>query len=343
MHDWLSWNINLGRWAGMRVRLHVLFLVLTIVVLHQGSRSGDPSLTWYAPLGTAILLASVLLHELGHAYAARRLGGSADQIMLWPLGGLIAAGGVRDVQSELVVALAGPLVNWIVCLLTIPLVIMAGGTDLAGLFNPLSPPSPAGNVDWNLGVALVFWVNWVLAGINLLPAYPMDGARILRSLLRPTFGYRASYAKTARFAKFTAVVLFVFAFLVHNSYPTAWIPLAMLAIILFFSAKEEGEKLRHEDMDDELFGYDFSQGYTSLERTLDPPARSRSRPGALRRWLERRRRTRLLRKREVETAEDHRLDEVLARLHEFGPDGLSAEDHALLKRVGSRYRSRQRR
>ena len=102
MHDWLSWNINLGRWAGLRVRLHVLFLVLVIVVLHLASRSGDPDLTWYALIGTAILLASVLLHELGHAYAARRLGGRADQIMLWPLGGLIPAGGVRDWQSELV-------------------------------------------------------------------------------------------------------------------------------------------------------------------------------------------------------------------------------------------------
>lgn len=340
MHDWLSWSIPLGRWGGLRVRLHVLFVVLALVVLHLAGRSGDSNSTRYALIGLGILLASVLLHELGHAYAARRLGGGADQIMLWPLGGLIPAGGVHDVQSELVVALAGPLVNWIVCLVTIPMVIMSGWADLGGLFNPLSPPSPADGLDWNLCVALVFWMNWVLAGINLLPAYPMDGIRILRSLLRPTFGYRASCAKTARLAKFTALALFIFALLVYTSYPSAWIPLALLAIFLFFSAKEEDEKLRHEDMDDELFGYDFSQGYTSLERTLDPPVHSR--PGPLRRWLERRRKTKLRRKHEVESEEDSRVDGVLARLHDKGLDGLSSEDLALLKRVGSRYKSRQR-
>ena len=340
MQDWLNWNISLGRWFGLQVRVHALFLALGIAVLPMASGTGDPSWPWYALCALGVLFVSVLAHELAHVYAARRLGGSADRILLWPLGGLIAPSGVHEGPRELVVALAGPAMNWLICLFTIPILLAMGVRDPGGLFNPLSPPLPTETFNWNLALSLTFWINWVLAGFNLLPAFPMDGAKFLRGLLRPTYGYHASRIKAARFSMFTAIALFVFACLVYRSYHNAWAPVALLSIVLFFSSREEASKRRHDEMDDELFGYDFSQGYTSLERALEAPV-PRPRPGPLRRWINRRRATRLRRKRELEADEDRRVDAVLVRLHEQGIDGLSAEERSLLLRVSSRYQKRQ--
>ncbi|HQU43597.1 MAG: hypothetical protein B7Z73_14820, partial [Planctomycetia bacterium 21-64-5] len=99
------------------------------------------------------------------------------------------------------------------------------------------------------------------------------------------------------------------------------------------------DRLNDSETDDALFGYDFSQGYTSLEKT----AQSRKAPpGPVKKWLDERRAKRLQRQQQVEAEEDRRVDDVLARLHELGKHGLSEEDRALLNRVSARYRNRNR-
>ena len=120
----------------------------------------------------------------------------------------------------------------------------------------------------------------------------------------------------------------------------AWLPLVTLSLYLYFHASWQWKGAGDEEGDDELFGYDFSQGYTSLERTFHTPPRKS--PGLLRQWLDSRREARLARQQRTEEEDDRRVDEVLARLHEVGRDGLSDDDRALLDRVSARYRNRQR-
>ena len=96
----------------------------------------------------------------------------------------------------------------------------------------------------------------------------------------------------------------------------------------FLHALQEAARLEEADWDEGLFNYDFSQGYTSLERGSDTP-----RPrGTLRRWLQNRRELRRRRRLTQEQEEERQVDEILLRLHEAGMDGLSAKERALLNR-----------
>ena len=337
MRDLLSWNLSLGRWRGVHVRLHVFFLLFAIVTLHFSLRE---DMLVYGATALGLLLVSVAAHELGHVVAARRIGGNAEQILLWPFGGLAHVNVSQEPQHELLTALAGPLVNAALCLLMAP-VIVAATPDSALLLNPLAPPVPMSADSFGAldVLRLAFWINWVLMLLNLLPAFPLDGGRALRALLWDKFGFRTAVQLVARAAKTTAVLLFVVAWLVHEPYPHTPLPLAILGIFLYFAAKQETERLTDNDAGDPLFQYDFSQGYTSLE----PSAPTRApEPGPLRRWLDRRREERELRRQQIEQDEERRVDEVLARLHDQGRDALSPDDRALLDRVSARYRNRQR-
>ena len=340
MRDLLGWNLSLGRWAGIRVRLHVFFVLLVVFVINFAWLDGRGDFLQYVAASLLILFVSVLAHELGHCYAARRLGGRVDQIVLWPLGGLAQQHVGHHPREELIAASAGPLVNLAICLLSaLPLALVEPWPAIAGLLNPLQAPLWSEGLSWRGALSQTFWFNWLLLLVNLLPAVPLDGGRILRALLWQKIGYRSAVQQVARVAQVMAVAIWIAAWWVHVDYPYAPLPLALLGVLLFFSAKQEAER-QDRDSEDALFGYDFSQGYTSLEKQFDSPSRKRS-PGPVRQWLQGRREARLLRQQQVEQEDDRRVDDVLARLHETGRDSLSEEDRALLDRVSARYRNRQ--
>jgi Zn-dependent protease len=349
MGDFSSWSLNLGQWRGVRVRLHASFLLFGVLVLYVCTRASVA-----APLSLsfgllAILLVSVLIHELGHAYAAFRVGGSVDQVVLGPLGGLAAPHVPHEPLLELVTALAGPAASLLVCLLTAPVLsVFFAESPGSILFNPLEPTT-----DLTTGPGLVvvtlkltLWVNWLLALVNLLPAFPFDGGRALRALFWRAFDFRTSVLIVAYYAKLVAIGLAIIAFWKYKEILTpvagsllpAGIPMLILAILLYFSAQQESNRLEQSEADESLDAYDFSQGYTSLERTFEPPHRG---PGPLRRWLAHRRETRRVRELQQEREEEAQFDIILARIHEIGMEGLSAPERALLERVSARYRNRQ--
>ncbi|HWA99442.1 MAG TPA: site-2 protease family protein [Pirellulales bacterium] len=339
MRDLLSWNVPLGRWAGVQVRLHVLFLLFALFALNFSWRE---DLIAYGGICLAVLFASALLHELGHCIAARKIGGTADQVLLWPLGGLSHINVSQDPQIELITALAGPMINLFIGVAMAPAVMLLKGPEsLAAALNPLVPPVPAGAAALTVGdvAECTLWINWILALANALPAFPLDGGRALRAVLWPRYGYRTAVLLVVRAAKLTALALCIVAWLVRAEYDFAPLPLILLAVFLYFAAKQEAERLQDSDPGDGSFGYDFSQGYTSLERQFQPPQRE---PGFIRRWLEQRREQRAMRRQLIEQEEERRVDEVLARLHLHGRDGLSPEDRSLLDRVSARYRNRMR-
>jgi Zn-dependent protease len=338
MRDLLSWNLSLGRWAGVHVRLHVFFLLFALFALHFGARE---QLLGYTCLGLLILLASAVAHEFGHCVAAWKVGGAADQVLIWPLGGLTHVNVSQEPQNELVTSMAGPLVNICICMLLAPVLVLFQYENVLSLLNPLEPPIPAtGKITWITAAALAFWCNWLLALVNFLPAFPLDGGRALRAMLWRPYGFRIAVEVVVRSAKLVALVLWVVSLLVWETYPFASLPLAIFGLFLFFSAKQEAERLHEQDSGDGLFGYDFSQGYTSLEKHYQ--SQSRRSPGPLRKWLDARRAARLERQHQIEVEEERRVDEILARLQETGMEGLSDEERALLDRVSARYRNRLR-
>jgi Zn-dependent protease len=163
----MSWK--LGRVAGIDVYLHPTFLFVLAF----------PQVTGHGVFGLAVVLASfgcVLLHELGHALMARRFGISTEDITLYPIGGVARLSRMpRSPGAELLIALAGPAVN---------LAIAAGllGFGLLGAVGPWWESMPTSFVS-NL-----LLVNLVLALFNLIPAFPMDGGRVLRALLSAPLG-----------------------------------------------------------------------------------------------------------------------------------------------------------
>ncbi|HET6882742.1 MAG TPA: site-2 protease family protein [Pirellulales bacterium] len=340
MRDLLSWNISLGRWGGVQLRLHVFFVLFALVALLLVPSGANQKLFWETTAVLGIFLVSVLLHEIGHTLAAWRVGGSVDQIVLWPLGGLTQVNLSHDPQSEWIIAITGPLVNVGICLLT-TLVLVAERFNPVDLLNPLLPPVEPAGLTWLNACQWLLWINWLLFLVNCLPALPFDGGRALRALLWMHHDFRQGVVLAARVAQVVALLLWVVAVFIHRSgaYSFAALPFVLVGILLFFSAKQEIDRLNEAESDDALFGYDFSQGYTSLEKAA--PSRKPA-MSPVRKWLDDRRTRRLERQRQLEAEEERRVDEVLARLHDLGMHGLSEDERALLNRVSARYRSRHR-
>jgi Zn-dependent protease len=340
MRDHVSWSLGLYRGRNLAVRAHASFLGLAVVAISFAAY--DPRVgVGYGALALVVLFLSILAHELGHFLAASRSGSAGDQIVILPVGGLAQSNLLQDSQQELVNSLAGPAVNVVIWLLAGPLVMLAGGS-LLGLLNPLRPIELFDGPIWAVSVKLVYWINWLLLLANALPAAPLDGVRIYRALLWPACDYRNAVTIVARAAQLLAIGFCLAGWFGQDWLDTATVPAmapcGLLALFLFFSARQDLARLEDPELDDDLFSYDFSQGYTSLESGADRPRR---RAGGLRGWLERRRRERQQRQLEVERDEERQVDDILARLHEIGIDSVTPKERALLERVSARFRNRQ--
>jgi len=220
----LGWSLHLGRWLGIDVYLHFTFLLLLAFI---GVAHGLAGRSMEAALGGVLFFAGlfvcVLLHEYGHALAARRYGVGTRDITLLPIGGVARLERMPDKPwQEFVVALAGPAVN---------VVIAAGlflGLHLAGAWQPLGTLTPtSGNLLDRLLVANVFLVLF-----NLLPAFPMDGGRVLRSVL----AMRLPHVLATRIAARTGQVMAVgFGFTGLFSNPM----LLLIALFVWIGASQE--------------------------------------------------------------------------------------------------------
>jgi len=339
MRETGPWTVSLGRYSGLDVRLHASLLVCAVLTVFLCSQTDVPGVAQYSLLALGILLVSVLLHELGHLVAALRLGGRSERLVLGPLGGLELPSVPAEPRREVIVALAGPAVNLFVMMLVAPPLVMAR-VDLSDLLlSPLDPRDLFAGESWLVGLRLTCWINCLLL-LNLFPAFPLDGGYALAAVLRPVFGGRAAVLIVGSSAMLAAIGLLVMAILLpHDArLVPSWLPLSLFAIFLFFSGKQHIESWRPPPSDDTLLGYDFSEGYTSLERSGE--TRNPSTASLLSRWVEQRRANRRRRLEQIEAEEERRCDEVLARLNDVGIDSLSADERALLDRVSKRYRER---
>jgi len=218
----MRWSFRIGTLAGIEVRLHVTFLLFVgWVALSQGLLAGQVG---QALGGVAVLLlifGCVLLHELGHALAARRYGIRTRDIVLLPIGGLARLLRMPEKpQQEIVVAIAGPLVN--VAIAGVLLMVLGGLGQLPDLQTLKLGP-----------LETLLWVNIMMVAFNLIPAFPMDGGRVLRALL----ALRLPYPRATRIAAIVGqaiALLFGVAGLIAN-YPM----LLFVALFVFLAAGEE--------------------------------------------------------------------------------------------------------
>jgi Zn-dependent protease/CBS domain-containing protein len=232
-----SWSIPIGRLFGVDVRIHLTFFILPIFIVwtdyvaHKDSATGPRDLVI-----VGIILACVAAHECGHMFAARRVGLIPKAVILLPLTGVAlydeprtekpqAAGLVW--QREVRLALIGPLVSLALACLAAAVVTASGrGVELWKW--PFLQAT-------NLPKSLV-WANLYLAIFNLMPAYPLDGGRILRAFLSRTLDASTATRRAVSISNAIAMVL-----MLAGLFSDSW--LTMVGVIVFSAAQLEERAL----------------------------------------------------------------------------------------------------
>ena len=236
----------LGRVLGIRIGINWSWLIVAVLITWTLAAavfpSENPGLSdgAYVAMGVvaaALFFASILLHELGHAVQARRDRVEIEGITLWVFGGVAKfTGRIPSAGAELRIALAGPLVSLVLGLL------FSGVAMVAGL-----PQSVDGVAAW-LG-----YINLVLLAFNLLPAFPLDGGRVLRALLWSRSGDLAratgSAAAVGRALAFGLVGLALVLFVAGSVFAGVW-----LAFVGWFLLQAAGAETQQVTVEERLAG-----------------------------------------------------------------------------------------
>ena len=232
-------SYHLATISGIPVQIHWSFGLLFFYVLYVGNSTG---MNWqgmgFFALFLLALFVCVVLHEFGHALAARRYGVQTQDIILSPIGGIARLNKLPDKPiQEFVVAIAGPLVNVAIALLLgLGIYFFADGNfipddDQRTVFNDVSNFIP-----------MLFLLNIALVGFNLLPAFPMDGGRIFRSLLSIPLG-RSKATRIASWLGQGIAILFIFYAIYYSE-----VMIGFIGLFVFITASREYRMVRTEQL-----------------------------------------------------------------------------------------------
>jgi stage IV sporulation protein FB len=329
----LFWSFPCGNWFMTRVRVSLLVPLLIACAIPKFG------LKMSLVLG-AVFLLSLLIHEFAHIFAVRLTGGVGNEILIWPLGGLAFVQPTATFRSQFLTPAAGPFANLVVCgaIAIAPPMLRSGAfpTVLNPLIFPVDPTHALGDA-WLADVLKVgFWCNWILLLVNLLPVFPLDGIRMTLAVLKNRIDIESAVESAIRIS-FVVSVLAMGAGLLFDS---SWV-VFFGALVLVYTFLEYVQLRTADTLDDSFMGYDFSQGYTSLERSSkqSQPAGQR-RKGWLEGWREKRRAEKEKRvKLEVEQAQAQ-LDAILEKVHQQGMSSLSDAERRQLNRASARLRDR---
>lgn len=339
--NFLAGSVRIGRWFGVEVRVHVLFFIFIAFELFTTMRDGGN--VNRAIMFWTMLFGIVLVHEFGHCFGARSVGGRADHILMWPLGGLAFASAPMRAWPQFVTVAAGPAVNVIFCLISGAILVIANRSLDAITLNPLGfGEGVVLSADWQVPILLFYLVNLLLLAFNLLPIYPMDGGQLFQTIMWPFLGLQRSMKLACQVGIGGAVVFAVLG-IQYGGFL-----LVGIAIFGGLTCWQRLQQLKWGMIQEDAIpgGYDFSQGYTSLERSgpregggffsrlfgrRRKPRRSEPvnpNPGAWERKLER--------ERELEAD----LDRILKKVSEQGLHTLTYVERQTLERA---TRERQKR
>lgn len=355
MIDVFSWKFPIGRIFGITIRVHLLFVLVLLplalrFILEKDAVAGR----WIDVLAIAgIIFFSVLLHELGHCFAARLAGGEADEVMMWPFGGTAQVTYLPSTPTaHFITAFGGPVVNLALCLVSALVLSFCFEYSVSPAFNffkwypfrvtaepvylvplwdgdMLRTSSPA-----IMFVSWVFYVNWFLSVFNLiLVGIPWDSGNMVRAILWPYVGLHQATMYMITTGFIIAGLMFMAAFFFDSVLP------AFLCLYAFVMCRNEWLMLETRG-EDSLFGYDFSAGYTSLEKDMPSQHPPRKKLNFIQRYLQRRQARKMQKMQETQLAEEQRMDELLEKIQQRGKDSLTDEEQRFLKRVSDRYRNR---
>jgi Zn-dependent protease len=224
-------SLKIASISGIEVRIHLTFLLFLAWIWFSYYQIAGVGGATQGVLLFLALFACVLLHEFGHAFAARAFGIQTADITLLPIGGVARLNRIPDEPwQELVVAVAGPLVN-VVIAAVLGFVVHTNGLldQLESIENPRIAL-----------LAQLVSVNIMLVLFNLIPAFPMDGGRVLRALLAMAMPYSRATSIAARIGQALAICLAIYSFFGPNGDPI----LIFIAFFIFIGARQEAAMVR---------------------------------------------------------------------------------------------------
>ncbi len=239
--------------GGVRVRIHLIYILIVLgELLGSGQQSAAGFGLTLAMMATLFLL--VLLHEFGHVIACRAVGGEAEEILMWPLGGLAYCSPPRRWKPALITTLAGPGVNAALVPVFVAALLLSGSGWKDCIFNPFAPTYEFRGYA-HAWLWSAHYMNLVLLGFNMLvPMFPMDCGRVVQEILWARIGYRRSMVIAVNLGLGVAIVMGVLAI------PTGQMRLVSLA--LFGGLTCYAERKRLQMMEDEpAWAWDTDRGF----------------------------------------------------------------------------------
>jgi Zn-dependent protease/CBS domain-containing protein len=230
----MKWSFRLFTFSGTEVRVHVTFLLLLLFVASQSFLSGQglPA-AFESTLFITVMFICVVLHEFGHVMAARGYGIRTPDITLLPIGGVARLERMpRKPSEELVVAISGPMVN----------VIIAAAIYLVFGISAAINPGYDFLITGHFFQKLMVW-NVFMVLFNLIPAFPMDGGRILRAVLAMFMEYSAATRRAAAIGQGIAMVVAIYMLLNHSFQPM----LLLICFFIFMAAGQESAMVTQQE------------------------------------------------------------------------------------------------
>lgn len=247
--------MNLFRIRGIQLAVHFSFFLLLAYRAQEGWESGGwPGLIW----GTTTLIAfftCVVLHELGHSFTAMHFGIGVRRILLMPIGGMAEMDDIpRQPVREGLITLAGPAVNFVI----------AGGLWLGLTLANVADDDETGYSFAAFAGLLMLW-NLVMGVFNLLPAFPMDGGRILRALLALKMPYMRATFWAVSIGKLISGLGVILALWFH-------VPmLALLFAFIFFAGEAEFRLVKRRELEDAHWRAVLARAYQARSSVASEP------------------------------------------------------------------------
>lgn len=312
---------------GTRIRLNPLYLGLWLWMV---SRLG-----WaVGSLGFAALTLLILLHEFSHVFAARWTGGDAEDVVLWPFGGLALCRRAPTFQSEFFVPAAGPLFHLVAGLILVP--TFWSSAQFWDAVHPIYFPIFDLQQQGWLSVTglLLFALNMKLLYLNLLPMLPLDGSSMWQAIANQR--WEPVNAKTATLIA-SAITHLVLLIVSLNINPVVGISVLVLSYSLMPITILEWFRLQ---ISQQMGEFGDSDAF-DLSGDDEAPRRVRQ-PGLLERWKLERERKRAEREEQERIETETRLDALLEKINQSGIDSLSDAEKKFLKKASARYRDQSK-
>lgn len=319
----LGWSMKMFTVDGITTRIHLVTIVYFVAMLLSSLAWGNIGFAFMAIAMTSLFVV-VLLHEFGHCYACRWVGGEADRIVMLPFGGLALTAPPNEWKPYFITAAGGPLINLLIFPLTALGLLLIGRPDTIATFNPFDPgfvvASFRGTNTFTAYAKVALWwlhyTNIVIFAFNVfLPMFPLDGGRMVQGLLWKRKGYVAATNMAVITGFAGAIVLGVFAAVAGRT--------LLLAIAIFggWACYVERKRLF---ADEELAAAGYARvGDFDASAPSEPDEPSRAE----------------LKRRERAEREQAELDRILAKISDHGMASLTRREKATLARMSKNKRS----